>query len=133
MDMLAYWNEFNAARLDASIVYEHDAILRAFAGFEALSLEGGVLFAEDMIIGFSIGEMTCNDCFDVHFEKADININGAYPMVCREMTKLALFRHPELLYINREDDMGLESLRQSKQSYKPEYLLKKYQARWNCD
>ena len=57
-------------------------------------------------------------------------INGAYPMVCRELTRMLMAKYPQLVYMNREDDMGLEPLRQSKLSYKPEYLLKKYTAGW---
>ena len=133
MDMLDVWTEDNLQRLDKSVAYEHDAIIRAFAAFERLGLEGGVLQAEGKIVGFSLGEMCADDTFDVHFEKAQIDMNGAYPMVCRELTRMLLERHPGLVYMNREDDMGLDSLRQSKLSYKPEYLLNKYIARWIDD
>ena len=133
LDMLAVWDEENAARLDKSIVFEHDAILRALAAYERLNLEGGVLYAEGRVVGFTLGEMCADDCFDVHFEKAEGSINGAYPMVCRELTRLLTARRPSLRYINREDDMGLEPLRRSKLSYKPEYLLKKHSARWIDD
>ena len=131
LDMLDVWTEENAERLDKSVSHEHDAIIRAFAAFERLGLEGGVLRSGGTIVGFSLGEMTSPDTFDVHFEKAEISINGAYPMVCRELTRMMLQRHPDLVYINREDDMGFESLRRSKLSYKPEYLLNKYIAREN--
>ncbi len=130
LDMLDVWTEENSERLESSISYEHDAIIRAFAAFEKLGLEGGVLKSSGNILGFTLGEMTSPDTFDVHFEKAEVNINGAYPMVCRELVRMLLASHPELRYINREDDMGLESLRKSKLSYKPEFLLQKYLARW---
>ena len=101
LDMLNMWTEENYARLDGSIHYEHDAIMRAFAVYEKLGLEGGVLRSGGKIIGFSMGEMAGRDTFDVHFEKADIDINGAYPMVCRELTRMVMQNHPELLYMNR--------------------------------
>ena len=105
------------------------AIPDNFAVYEKLGLEGGVLRSGGKIIGFSMGEMAGRDTFDVHFEKADIDINGAYPMVCRELTRMVMQNHPELLYMNREDDMGLESLRTSKLSYKPEFMVRKFTAR----
>lgn len=129
LDMLDVWTEENAQRLEKSVSHEHDAIIRAFAAFERLGLEGGVLRSSGQILGFSLGEMTSRDTFDVHFEKAEIDVNGAYPMVCRELTRMLLARHGALKYINREDDMGLEALRRSKLSYKPEYLLEKFIAR----
>ena len=133
LDMLSIWDEENSARLDKSIAFEHDAIIRAFAAYEELGLLGGVLFADGNIVGFSMGELACRDTFDVHFEKAVYSMNGAYPMVCRELCRLVMKTYPDVKYINREDDMGFESLRQSKLSYKPEYLLKKYTARWIDD
>lgn len=130
LDMLDLWSEENAGRLDESIAYEHDAIIRAFAAFEQLGLEGGVLRVSGRIVGFTVGEFACPDTFNVHFEKAEADINGAYPMVCRELTRMLMAKYPQLVYMNREDDMGFESLRRSKLSYKPEYLLKKYTAGW---
>ncbi len=130
LDMLDAWIKENDDRLDPSVVDEYNSILRAFTAYEALGFEGGILRSDGHIIGFTMGEMINSDTFDVHFEKADININGAYPMVCRELCRMLIKNHPELKYINREDDLGLESLRRSKLSYKPEYILKKYTARW---
>lgn len=130
MDMLDRWTEDNAPRLDKSISLEHEAILKTFAAYEKLGFQGGVLRVQGKIAGFSIGEFAREDCFDVHFEKADAKLNGAYPMVCRELTRMLMAKHPELVYMNREDDMGLESLRRSKLSYKPEFMLRKFSARW---
>ena len=129
--MLKTWTEDNAQRLEEGIEEEHTAIERAFAHYEDLGLEGGVLFADGKLLGFTFGEMASRDTFDTHVEKAAADVNGAYPMVCRELTRMLMAKHPELMFINREDDMGLEALRRSKESYRPLYLLKKYMAEWN--
>ena len=133
MDMLDVWSEDNSYRLAPGIADEHDAIIRAFAAYENLELDGGVLLSGGKIIGFTVGGMINEDTFDVHFEKAEGSIQGAYPMVCREFVRMLMTKYPNLKYINREDDMGLENLRRSKLSYKPLYLLKKYTARWIYD
>ena len=109
-----------------SVEGEHRAIERAFAHYGALGLLGGALFAEGELVAFTIGEKLAPDTFDVHFEKALSDINGAYPMVNREFVKLIRSLDPDIRYVNREDDMGLEGLRKSKLSYHPDVLLRKW-------
>lgn len=128
--MLSEWHEKEAQRLEGNIVHEDRALSIAFESFDALNLEGGILFADGKAVGFSIGEVLWGDTFCVHFEKAFSDIAGAYPMVCREMARLIGKNHPNICYVNREDDMGIDALRKSKLSYKPEYILEKHTAIW---
>jgi hypothetical protein len=109
---------------------ERAAILRGFEAWDALGLEGGALFAGDRLVAFTVGERIASDTFDIHFEKAYADVVGAYPMVNREFARHLLARHPEILYLNREDDMGNENLRRAKQSYDPLFLVEKYTACW---
>ncbi len=117
-----------AGQHDTDLQDELLALERAFLYFDDLQLEGGILRIDDTIVGFTIGEQIADDTFDVHFEKACSDINGAYSMVNREFVRQIMQRHPEILYINREDDMGLENLRLAKQSYHPAFLVEKYTA-----
>lgn len=105
---------------------EYAAIQRGFAHYDALGLEGGMLFVGKRLVAFTIGEKISTDTFDVHFEKARFDVNGAYPMINQQFVRLIRQRHPEILWINREDDTGRESLRQSKLSYRPDRMVEKY-------
>ena len=125
LTMLRSWE---GSHEDSTLIYEHKAILRGFEHMRELGLLGGVLYAGDAIAGFTLGERISDDTFCTHFEKAYAEIPGAYPMVCREMARLVQTQIPQIRYVNREDDMGLPSLRESKLSYKPESILMKYTA-----
>ena len=131
--MLDRWFSENAERVDDGIVNERRAMRRAFDAFDELKLEGGVLRSSGTIVAFTLGTIINHDTYDVMFEKALMSYDGSYPMVCREMCRMLMAKYPHIKYTNREDDMGLEYLRMSKMSYKPEYILSKYIARWKND
>lgn len=105
---------------------ERAAIEKAFQNFDALHMEGIILETVDGMVGFSMGNRIREDTFDVNFEKALAQINGAYPMVNREFARCIHARYPEVRFLNREDDMGIEGLRRAKESYFPDILLEKW-------
>ena len=128
MALLDEWNAENAEEdgPDIDTDDEYAAICRAFDHYDALGMEGGILRVSGRAVAFTLGEPVCAHTFVVHFEKAHADLNGAYPMINREFVRQIRRNHPGILWINREDDMGHESLRQSKESYHPDHMVEKY-------
>lgn len=87
---------------------ERRALIYALHNFEALGLTGGILHVNGKIVAFTFGMPINHETFGVHVEKADTSIDGAYAMINYEFAN----RIPEqYIYINREEDLGIEGLR----------------------
>ena len=115
---------------DADAVSEETvAVIEALYHMDKLGLEGALIRADGKPVAFSLGGLITPQCFDVNFEKSFGDIQGAYAAVNRELARLVRTRHPEVKWLNREDDLGLEGLRRAKLSYYPDILLTKYTAR----
>lgn len=107
---------------------EGGALRRAMKHFGPLRLEGGVLRVYGEVVAFTIGDPLGGDTYDVHFEKAYGELQGAYAMINRCFARQVREKHPEVVYLNRENDLGLEGLRKAKQSYYPDLMVTKYSA-----
>lgn len=105
---------------------EAAAIGRAFDFYDALAFTGGVLYAGGRLCAFTVGEKNSPDTMIVHFEKADRAYEGSYAMINREFAGYIRSAYPEIRFLNRCDDMGLESLRKAKHSYHPICQVAKY-------
>lgn len=86
-------------------------------------MRGIILRAAGEICGFTIGEVY-GDTVYVHVEKAEKEKDGAFQVLSRDF--LRSIHDPAVLYVNREEDMGLEGLRRSKLAYGPIRLDYKY-------
>ena len=115
--------EQDGTELDLKL--ERLALCRAFANYEQLQLEGLILYAGGEPVAVTVGSRLSEDTFDVHFEKARDDIQGAYGAINRAFARYLREKYPQLRYLNREDDLGLPGLRKAKQSYNPVFLVEK--------
>lgn len=120
LDLEAEWCKVNNCDQQEGTGNERRALIYALHNFEALGLTGGILHVNAKIVAFTFGMPINHETFGVHVEKADTSIEGAYAMINYEFAN----RIPEqYIYINREEDLGIEGLRKAKLSYQPATIL----------
>lgn len=113
---------------------EQLALERAFARRLELGLEGLVLMENGQALAMTMGSRLSNTTFDIHFEKALEGVDGAYAAINCAFARYLQEKYPDLQYLNREDDLGIEGLRKAKLSYHPDHLVEKHWARlWEAD
>ena len=108
---------------------ERSALKKALSNLEELGMESLVLMNGEEVLAFTLGSQLSPETFDIHFEKAAENADGAYPAINCEFARYLREKYPQVKYLNREDDLGLEGLRKAKLSYNPHHLTEKC---WAC-
>jgi hypothetical protein len=109
--------------LELDFVHETSALKKALADFSELELQGIKIMLGEELCAFSIFSPLNGNMADVHFEKFAPDIKGASQVINWETAK---FLAEKYKYINREQDLGIEGLRQAKKSYDPEYIVSAY-------
>ena len=84
-----------------------------------------MLVDEGKVLAVTIGSRMAKNTFDIHFEKALEDVDGAYAAVNCEFARFLRLKYPDIQYLDREEDMGLEGLRKAKLSYNPHHLTEK--------
>lgn len=117
------WYKANLSDRDSEeLTDERRSLTYALHHYDTLGLIGGAIRVEGEIIAFSFGAPINHNTFGVHVEKADTQFDGAYTIINQEF---ASHLPEQYIYVNREEDLGIEGLRKAKLSYNPTILLEK--------
>ena len=101
---------------DESLDAEQAAIYEALNNFGTLGFSGGLVCVDDKCAAYTFGEMLNNKTLVIHIEKAHMEYEGSYQAINNFFLKNCCV---DAVYVNREQDLGIEGLRRAKESYKP--------------
>jgi len=120
-EFLVIWCEWRDCDSESILASEKEAIFFAVNNFFAIGLEGWIIRIGGTIGAISIvGEVNA-DMAVVHFEKA---LPDTYPGIYKVITTgTAAALRERYRYVNRECDMGVPGLRESKTRYHPAYMV----------
>ena len=116
------WCRTNDSHEQRAALAEQYMMNYALHHIDELHIIGGALFVDGHIVAFAFGARINAETFDICVEKADTSYEGAYAMINNEF---AAHLPEDIIYVNREEDLGLEGLRKAKLSYQPELILDK--------
>lgn len=103
--------------------YELNGIKEIVSNMEKLNLKAMAVYVEDKICAFTIGEKVSNNMAIIHIEKGNSSMRGIYTFTNKTFIENYF---SDVLYINREQDLGIEGLKKAKRSYHPIKMGEKY-------
>ncbi len=109
---------------EEDVKVEFTAIKRLLDHAKFFKLHTYGVYCKGILVGFTINEVVHGGYYMGHFGKADLRYKGLTSylefITAQEMKKLGA------KYMNFEQDMGIEGLKHSKESWHPDHLLKKF-------
>jgi len=123
MRVLKEWCNWRECQKRTVLRAEFHAVNEALLNFEKLQIMGGVIFVNNRIEGFALGEMLNEKTAVIHVEKVDPRIPEMFTVTNQQFCEK---QWNEVRFINREQDMGEPGLRRAKESYHPVQLVKKF-------
>jgi hypothetical protein len=103
---------------------DYEETREALELYDTLKLQGALYYVGGIPAAFVIGEPLVERLsFVIHYEKADTSYKGIYQFVNKAFASVIPKRY---VYVNREQDLGDEGLRQAKLTYRPCSFVKKY-------
>jgi len=124
-DRIRYMPKEEADRFLEGIYHEQLAVKRLLKFYNELDVIGIVIYIDDELKGFTVGERINANTASILIEKTDFEILGCAQFIFREFSKVLSERY-NTEWINVGDDMGFENLKKVKMSYRPERLIPKY-------
>ena len=114
-------------RQDKSEDFDYWPAREALEKFDLLKLRGCLYYADGKPAAYCMGESVAKGrIFAIHFEKAIDSYKGIYQFMNQAF---AAYLPNFFTYINMEQDLGDDGLRQAKMTYRPSGFVKKYSAR----
>jgi hypothetical protein len=125
LQFLEIWCNEHACDVDQelSLSCEKDALITTLNNIEQLESKGILVRVDGTVSAFGIGSRLNEATATLNFEKAFSAIKGLYQFLDNECAK-RLFS--EFKYVNKESDMNLPNLAESKQSYNPIMRIKSF-------
>jgi hypothetical protein len=117
------WCDLRVCHLDEGLAAEQEAIGACLRMRRELGVFGGVVRVDGRLKAFAIAERLGRATAVVHFEKADLAINGLYQLINHCLCREAL---GDYVFVNREQDLGIPGLRQAKAGWRPHHLVEKW-------
>lgn len=124
-DRIKYMPKEEADSFLDGIYHEKSAIKRVLRYYKEMEAIGIVIYIDDTLKGFTVGELINDTTSSILIEKTDFEVLGCAQFIFREFSKLLKERF-NTTFINVGDDMGFENLKKVKMSYRPERLVPKY-------
>jgi hypothetical protein len=123
LDMQEAWCQMKACVEKSELLAEDYAVYEALTHFDELDYQGGAIVIDSKVEAFSLGEALNESTAVIHIEKANPEIPGLYTAINQLFCQHAWSK---MVYINREQDLGVEGLRTAKESYHPHHMVDKY-------